>query len=220
MGEVIPKIPVQWTVLASACLHAGVALLFVFKIVQAPVNLPVVPLGVEMLYLGEAQSAAPAVRPVVPPRTKVSTPKLSVPAVSVPVAKNEPAPQIDAAPADAAPASEAQTAASAGPAGARDGAIVSALERYKFELRMFLESRKIYPETAKRLRQTGRVVVNFKVSAVGELTDVMLEQASPSEVLNRAAVDLVRSAPKFKPFPEGAISQNEMKLSLPIEYIL
>jgi protein TonB len=127
--------------------------------------------------------------------------------------------EIKAAPAQPAAQSIATTAVNQGPAGRADGAIVSALDRYKYELRLFLESRKIYPESAKRLRQTGTVIVEFKVSPQGELKDVNVSQASSSEVLNRAALDLVKRASSFKPFPKE-LQISELQLKLPIEYVL
>jgi|GEM_PF-5518696 len=201
MDEVIPQTQLRWTVMASACLHAGVAL---FLLMRMGAQEHVVPVGIEMLYLGEAKRSAPVTR-VISPR-----------APSLPKAIHEPA-EIQRDRIDESPLP--QEAASAGPAGARDGAVVSAMERYKFELRLYLESRKVYPETAKRLRQAGNVVVSFKVDTEGVLSDVKLEQASASEILNRAAVDLVKSAARFKPLPSDA-RLAEIQLSLPIEYSL
>lgn len=205
MGEVIPRSTVSWTVLASACLHAGVALLLLARIQTAE---SVVPIGIEMIYMGEAK------------RTTTAAPALNEKAFrdstkSKPAKTNEVRPSAEAAVTSAA----SQSAGVSGPAGKHDGAIVTAIERYKYELRLFLESRKIYPETAKRLRQTGKVVVHFKVSNDGRLSDISLEQASPSAILNRAAMDLVTGASQFKPLPSDA-DLTELQLSLPIEYIL
>jgi protein TonB len=192
--------PLPWTVTTSIAAHAAVALALLLRMhgAQRPE-----PIGIEMLYLGETRAPVSQTvrRHAIPPQEKAEV--------------NEKAEvKAQEAQAEAAPAS-AQT----GPVGVRDGAAVSALERYKYELRLFLESRKIYPETAKRLRQTGRVVVNFKVSSSGDLSDIRLEQPSGSEVLNRAAVELVEGASRFKPFPPETPSR-ELQLSLPIEYIL
>lgn len=185
---------------ASVGLHLTVAVLLAFRLGVADAPKPI---GIEMLYLGEMKKAVPFTQ-VVKPRP-------------LPAAKAEKGemPQVKAEP-ETAPAAEAAPTA-LGPAGVRDGAIVSALERYKYELRLFLESRKVYPETAKRLRQTGRVMVAFKVNSDGALSDVAIEAPAGSELLNRAALDLVKGAPRFKPLPD---QMNEMKVSLPIEYIL
>ncbi len=103
--------------------------------------------------------------------------------------------------------------------GAKDGAVVSALERYKFELRQYLDSRKVYPEAARRLSQTGTVTVQFTVNGDGEILEVNMEKPSSSEILNRSALDLVKRAARFKPLPQEAGAQ-QLKLSFPIEYIL
>ena len=207
MGEVIPRSTVSWTVLASACLHAGAALLLLSRMQSSP---SVVPIGIEMIYMGEAKRAATTFSAPIA-KTAVKTSATANPEVVRPKSQVEPS---------SVPSSVASTPAGlTGPAGQRDGAIVSAIERYKYDLRLFLESRKIYPETAKRLRQTGKVVVHFKVSTDGRLSEISLEQASTSEILNRAAMDLVTGAPQFKPLPSDA-HLTELQLSLPIEYVL
>ncbi len=194
--------------MASACLHAGVALLLLSRM-QASES--VVPIGIEMIYMGEAKRAAAG--------APTSTEKFVREFAKVKPAKVTAAETVLPSTNAATNSAATQSAGLNGPAGHRDGAIVSAIERYKFELRLFLESRKIYPETAKRLRQTGRVIVQFKVSTDGRLIEISLEQGSSSEILNRAAMDLVTSASRFKPLPSDA-DLTELQLSLPIEYIL
>lgn len=202
MGEVIPQSHIRWTVLASACLHAGVALLLLMRMSGVE---QIVPIGIETIYLGEVNRAAPEVPAVIPRAPKVLAAQTEAAEVE----------QFEQPAESSVPSSAAQ----AGPVGARDGAVVSAVERYKYELRLFLESRKIYPETARRLHQTGTVMVNFKINSLGEISVVTLERAASSEVLNRAALDLVKSASRFKPMPPEA-NLSELQLSLPIEYIL
>ena len=199
MGEVIPQLPLRWPVLTSAVLHGLIAGALLLRMSG---HSSVVPIGIEMLYIGESRPTHVAAR--VKPVAKVKAP----------VAKAEVA-DIK----ESTPPVEAAAPAQTGPVGAVDGQVVSALERYKYELRLFLESRKIYPEVAKRLRQTGKVIVHFKITADGALSEVNLEQGSSSEVLNRAAMDLVKGAPRFKAIPAEA-KTNELQLSLPIEYIL
>jgi protein TonB len=192
--------PLPWTVTTSIAAHAAIALALLLRMhaAQRPE-----PIGIEMLYIGETRAPVTQTvrRHAAPPQEEAEV-------------NERPAVKAREAAAEAKPAT-AQT----GPVGVRDGVAVSALERYKHELRLFLESRKIYPETAKRLRQTGRVVVNFKVSSSGDLSDIRLEQPSESAALNRAAVQLVEGASRFKPFPPETPSR-ELQLSLPIEYIL
>ena len=201
MDDFFRPVVVRWTVVISAALHAALFVALAMQIAKTEI----VPIGVEVQYLDGARKAAkaePEVRhqPVV--RTQVKE-------------KGE----IKAAPVQPAAETGATTVTDQGPAGKADGAIVSALERYKYELRLFLESRKIYPESAKRLRQTGTVIIEFKVSPAGTLTDVNVSQASKSEVLNRAALDLVKRASSFKPFPKE-LQLSELQLKLPIEYVL
>lgn len=202
----IPQLELRWPLVASAALHALLFMLLILRISTPEAKIPV---GVDLLYSPASLGGA---FPSVPRR-----PKAVVRRVSEPREKGD-LPQVlnkD----EAASNSSAASTVSAGPVGVRDGAIVSALERYKFELRLFLESRKIYPEMAKRLRQTGKVVVSFRVAESGDLTDVSLEQSSASELIDRAALDLVKNAPRFKPLPSES-NVRELKLSLPLEYIL
>ncbi len=202
MDAVIKPLDIRWTVLISGLLHAGALLFLAMKISNAQV----VPIGVEVLYT-DGSAKVPSVQAQVKPRIK-ARPVLE---------KSTEAPSVKE---NLQPVSEPVAASlSQGPAGRHDGVVVSALERYKYELRLFLESRKIYPEAAKRLHQSGTVIVQFKVSAAGELSDVNLSEPSHSEALNRAAFELVKRASNFKPFPKE-VQVDELKLALPIEYVL
>lgn len=199
MDSLFPASTLRWTVVISAVLHALVVGALAFRIVQTEI----VPVGVEVQYL-EGHKGVEKVFVKAKPAVRVTATKEKGEIKAEPVAEaaSEPAAQI-----------------AQGPAGQADGAVVSALERYKYELRLFLESRKIYPESAKRLRQTGTVIVEFKVSPSGQLSAVNLSQASSSEALNRAALDLVKRANQFKPFP-SELQMPELQLQLPIEYVL
>ena len=201
----VERIPKEyWTLMASAVLHAGV---FAFLLVRGPMS-ERVPIGVEIQYGSPA-----SVRPSLNDEISALKPK------SKPRVRKE---KVEAAPTAAQlsqPATNASASVQDGPAGRADGVVVSELERYKYELRQYLESRKIYPEHAKRLRQTGTVVVKFKVSAAGELQDVQLNQATSSESLNRAAMEMVKRAAKFKPLPEQS-GVRELELTLPIAFVL
>jgi protein TonB len=201
MDDVFRPVVIRWTVLISAALHGALFAALAMQIAKREI----IPIGVEVQYLDGGRKAAPA-EPVLRRRPVVRT-------------HTQEKGEIKAAPAEPVASATATPAASQGPAGQADGAIVSALDRYKYELRLFLESRKIYPESAKRLRQTGTVVVEFKVSPQGELKDVNVSRASSSEVLNRAALDLVKRASSFKPFPKE-LQLSELQLKLPIEYVL
>lgn len=197
MGEISRDSIIRWTVPLSAALHGLLFLLLLVKFYSH--SIAVVPIGVELMYTDGSTAAQPVkqkARIAVEPTKEKGDVKKEDAAQQQITAQNP-----------------------GGTMGARDGAIVSALERYKYELRLYLDSRKIYPETARRLSQTGTVVVQFRVGANGEIDGVELEKPASSEVLNKAALDLVKRAQKFKPLPEET-KLNELKLSFPIEYIL
>lgn len=204
MVDVVQQPQLKWSVGASLCLHAAVFTYFLINFSRPGMN---VPIGVELRYAPEAAVSTPQVK--AKPRVK------SAPVV----AEKSEVPVVKAEPAAAAAEPISEVIPLSGPVGAADGQQVSPFERYKFELRMFLQSRLIYPQVALRLRQKGVVTLQFTVDAQGKFSDVLLVSPSQFEILNNAALELVRQAPKFKPLPAD-VSASSVKFSYPIEYTL
>ncbi|WP_413575661.1 energy transducer TonB [Bdellovibrio sp. HCB290] len=92
-------------------------------------------------------------------------------------------------------------------------------ERYLYELRVLIEGRKTYPVTSKRLRETGRVLVEFIVEKDGTITAVEIKQGTTFERLNEAAKSLIAGIGKYKPLP-AEFATASAKLEIPIEYSL
>lgn len=92
-------------------------------------------------------------------------------------------------------------------------------ERYLYELRVLIEGRKVYPVTSKRLRETGRVLVEFTVQQDGSITAVGIKQGAAFERLNEAAKTLIAGIGKYKPLPQE-FAQTSARLEIPIEYSL
>ncbi|WP_413582453.1 TonB family protein [Bdellovibrio sp. HCB288] len=92
-------------------------------------------------------------------------------------------------------------------------------ERYLYELRVLIEGRKIYPVTSKRLRETGRVLVEFIVEKDGTITAVEVKQGTAFNRLNEAAKSLIAGIGKYKPLP-AEFATSSTKLEIPIEYSL
>ncbi|HMN69023.1 MAG TPA: TonB family protein [Bdellovibrionales bacterium] len=202
MGEVIAAPNFRISLMASVALHAAVIVALAYRIA---VRHEIVPIGVEITF--------PADRLAAPGPLSEAKP-MKVKRAATPVLESKPEIKVEeSAAVESTPTAPAVT----GPAGKADGQAVSALERYKYELRLYLESRLIYPESAKRLRQTGTVMVRFKVAGDGSFGEPEIVAKSPAESLNRAAVELIRRAASFKALPEG---QSEIQLTLPIEYFL
>ncbi len=61
-------------------------------------------------------------------------------------------------------------------------------------LQAYLSSRKRYPSTARRLRQEGTVAVQASFSANGELLSASVVKSAESDILDEAALQLVREA--------------------------
>ncbi|RZA07009.1 MAG: energy transducer TonB [Proteobacteria bacterium] len=207
--------------LASGLLHGALVLGFVIYAIGAS---PVVPLGSTMeISMVEMPAASPVAASVAP-----------APSVAKALAKPAPAPEqmalpskkvapvetaASAAAASAASAATAATKSAPGPVGIATGQEVAEMERYLFELRVTLEKRKTYPSLSRRLREAGEVLVEFKVKKDGSLEAVNVLKESSFARLNDAAIQLVASLGKFRPFPEGS-QQAELSVKLPIRYAL
>lgn len=113
------------------------------------------------------------------------------------VAPQPPAPPepvaIDAAPARPSPPSAApDSAPSAAP-----------VIPPRFDAAYLQNPAPTYPPMAKRQNQTGRVVLRVTVSAEGLPTNVVVITSSGYELLDQAAVDVVRNRWKFVPAKRG-----------------
>lgn len=95
---------------------------------------------------------------------------------------------------------------------------MSVEEFYRASVRQALEQKKVYPPLARRLGQTGTVVLKFILGKNGALLNSEVTNASPYPVLNEAAKTLLASA-KFQPIPEELQSPS-WEFTIPIEYRL
>jgi protein TonB len=162
-----------------------------------------------------------------------SSPVKSVPRISAPVllddgdiAVTQKKKPVQVQPPQAAEAGGAKTLGHAdgnltsGPLGEANGnRLASIKERYLYELRVLIEGRKVYPVTSKRLRESGRVLVEFTVQNDGTITAVEIKQGTAFERLNEAAKSLIAGIGKYKPLP-SEFAQTSAKLEIPIEYSL
>jgi protein TonB len=91
----------------------------------------------------------------------------------------------------------------------------SVLNQYYATVRKIIESKKRYPEEAKRKEEEGAVLVKFTIDEDGNVKDVALVRSSDSRILDKETLRLLNSL-KFPPPPEG----KPMTLNLEIEYKL
>ncbi len=96
---------------------------------------------------------------------------------------------------------------------------VSGQSEYLSQLSKWIEARKVYPLTARRLGQEGQVEIGFTITRDGEIREARLTQVCRYGSLNEAALALARGLGRFKPLPEG-MGMLEWKLHLPINYRL
>lgn len=97
------------------------------------------------------------------------------------------------------------------------GALSPAEAQYLVGVRALLEARKEYPMAARRLGHHGRVVVRFVLARSGRIEKAEILKNSSSEILNRAARDLIMGLHEVKPFPEE-VALSEWAVVVPIEY--
>ena len=105
------------------------------------------------------------------------------------------------------------------PAPLAPAAMDDAEAAYKAQVRQAVAERKHYPRLARRMGEEGRVVVEFTLEHSGALVTVRIKQSSGSERLDEAALQAVRDAAPFPPFPEGRARQH-WEFSLPLSFSL
>ncbi len=91
---------------------------------------------------------------------------------------------------------------------------------YYTELGAWLQANKKYPKLARRLGQEcDNIVVEFVLYPDGRLDNVVVKEKCQYDVLNQAAVDMIKASSPFKPFPAN-FPQNPVPRSQAIAYKL
>lgn len=205
----------------SVMIHGGLfALCLVMGARQATVPLPI---GVELMYGDDTAApvvAAPVKAQVVAkPQAPVVNDEDGV-ALDKDKKKPEAVPEQQVASTGKTlgnPNGNSEKGALTGREGVRSGQEVSAEDRYLFELRKLLERKKRYPALARKMGQTGRVLVSFTLAQDGSLVKSEVVEKAAFDSLNEAAHDLVKSIHGVKPFPEE-IHKTTWNITLPIDY--
>jgi len=86
-------------------------------------------------------------------------------------------------------------------------------------VRMKIESRKKYPDTARKRQIEGRVEVEFSLGVDGNVTDVSVKKTSRHPDLDRAALLAVRDAAPF-PRPPGRLFDGPLRMTITIMFEL
>jgi protein TonB len=100
----------------------------------------------------------------------------------------------------------------------REGAGGRAPRDYFERLLSEIARHKSYPRLARLRGWEGRVVVKFTLGPDGRVEQVSLQDGSPHEVLNEAALDLIRSRKRFEAPPAGSAAP--LVLRVPVVYSL
>jgi protein TonB len=95
-----------------------------------------------------------------------------------------------------------------------------AISRYLSRLRDLIDRRKEYPYQARRQEQEGTVLIRFTVTRQGALAgEPVLEKKSRYERLNASAVEAVKKAAPYPPFP-GEIGEDELNVQVAVSFSL
>jgi protein TonB len=96
-------------------------------------------------------------------------------------------------------------------------AIADIKNTYKSELRSRIEENKFYPVAARRLGQTGVVIVAFTLLADGSIINVRIDSSSGNTRLDSAGVEAVKKVGKFKAIP-SELQTSSMDMSVQIKF--
>jgi protein TonB len=92
--------------------------------------------------------------------------------------------------------------------------------RYLALIRSLIDRRKEYPYQARRQEQEGTVLVRFTLTRQGSLAgEPALEKKSRHGRLNNSAIEAVKNAAPYPPFP-AEIADEEMSLQGAVNYSL
>jgi len=93
------------------------------------------------------------------------------------------------------------------------------LSRYISRVRTKIERRKYYPASSRRMKEEGTVTVSFLLTSAGDLVTLSVASSSGFPDLDDAALDAVRKASPYPPFP-ATLGTARLALKVPITYEL
>ncbi|WP_373050121.1 TonB family protein [Thalassovita aquimarina] len=94
-----------------------------------------------------------------------------------------------------------------------------AVSAWMHALELALQRHKQYPESARRDRAEGRVILRLALGAKGNVVNVSVLSSSEFELLDQAALDLVNAAGPF-PTPPALGANGQLRIRVPIDYAL
>ena len=88
---------------------------------------------------------------------------------------------------------------------------------YLSQLRAKIEKNKVYPNSAKRLNQKGKVYVTFTLSKDGQITNIKISKSSDFDKLDEAALKILADIKAIEPIPKE-LNKNTWEITVPIVY--
>lgn len=145
-----------------------------------------------------------------------SKPRLQPQTISPPTASDSSSPSSNVEETSSAASSSAGSALTPG-----DGQAIrmSAEQRYLASVRKEIEKFKFYPPLARKLRQTGQVIITIRIAEDGSIVESGVSEKSNFPILNSAAETILRSVKKFEPIP-SELGEKLKIVQLPINYHL
>lgn len=155
--------------------------------------------------------------PVVPVTTTIPEPQVAVAAIDAPVLAPAPTPLV------LEPVTTAVTPQTAAPSEPVEAPLTAsgkrAQSKYLRELMAWLAKHRVYPTAARKEKAEGVVQVRFSLDRDGHLLKATVQRSAGFNVLDQAALDVLRRAAPMPAFPKGLDRQN-MTVSLPIDFSL
>ncbi|AXK49247.1 TonB-dependent receptor [Aliarcobacter trophiarum LMG 25534] len=88
---------------------------------------------------------------------------------------------------------------------------------YLAKVQAKIEKNKIYPKSAKRLNQTGKVIVSFDILKDGKVTNIRIIHKSKFEKLDDASIELLANIGFFEAIP-NELNKTVWNIQIPINY--
>ena len=88
---------------------------------------------------------------------------------------------------------------------------------YLAKVKNKIEKNKVYPKVAKRLNQTGKVIVSFDILKDGKVTNIKIIDKSKFEKLDEASIELLTNIGFFEAIP-NELNKTVWNIQIPINY--
>lgn len=90
-------------------------------------------------------------------------------------------------------------------------------DAYLARIKAKIEKNKVYPRSAKRLKQTGKVIISFDILKNGTIKNVKIVEKSKFAKLDEASIELLLKIASFEAIPLE-LNKTVWNISVPINY--